>query len=83
MSTRKRQKAGPLFSPATGGGVVNSKLPAPETSKVANEDGPDDTEEGTNILVRYLTTALVLHRGTCRYVCGMTPSLIPSTHTAH
>jgi hypothetical protein len=82
-SSRKRQKAGPLFSPATGSGVVKPKWPSSETSTVGNEDGPDVTEEGTNILVRYLTTALVLYRGTIRCVYGTTPSLIPSTHTAH
>ena len=83
LSSRKRQEAGPLFSPATGGGVVKPKLPASETSTVGNEDGPDDTEKGTKILVRYLTTALVLDRGTIRCVCGTTPSLNPPTHTFH
>ena len=81
LSSRKRQKAGPLFSPATGGGVVKPKLPASETSTVGNEDGHDDSDEGENILVRYSTTTLVLHRGTSRYIHGTTPSFIPASHT--
>ena len=49
LSSRKRQKAGPLFGPATGGGVVKPKLPASETSTVGNEDGHGDSDEGENI----------------------------------
>ena len=60
---------------------MKPKLPASETSTVGNEDGHDDSDEGENILVRYSTTTLVLHRGTSRYIHGTTPSFIPASHT--